>query len=104
MQSTFFNLSGILPPEDAKEQLEAAIDRMYGSKSPKIVTSNKAALAAAPENLNRVEYPSSWLNAEDTPEWLNRVEYPSSWLNAEDTPESLNRVEYPSSWLNAEDT
>jgi len=70
MQSTFFNLSGILPPEDAKIQLESAIDRMYGSKSPKIVTSNKAALAAAPENLNRVMYPESWLNAEDTPETL----------------------------------
>jgi len=70
MQSTFFNLSSILPPEEAKAQLEAAIDRMYGQKSPEIVKSNKAALAAAPENLNRVTYPSSWLNAEDTPESL----------------------------------
>jgi len=32
------------------------------------VKSNKAALAAAPENLNRVAYPESWLRAEDTPE------------------------------------
>jgi len=73
MQSTFFNLSGILPPEDAKEQLEAAIDRMYGKKSPDIVRSNKAALAAAPDNLNRVKYPKSWLSAEDTPESLKVV-------------------------------
>ena len=76
MQSTFFNLSGILPPEDAKAQLEAAIDRMYGKKSPDIVKSNKAALAAAPENLNRVKYPQSWLEAEDTPESI-RVQNPS---------------------------
>ncbi|OLP81965.1 Pyruvate dehydrogenase [NADP(+)], mitochondrial [Symbiodinium microadriaticum] len=39
--------------QDAKEQLEGAIDRMYGKKSPEIVRSNKAALAAAPENLHK---------------------------------------------------
>eukprot|EP00930_Biecheleria_cincta_P040888 TRINITY_DN279_c0_g1_i4.p1 TRINITY_DN279_c0_g1~~TRINITY_DN279_c0_g1_i4.p1 ORF type:complete len:1874 (+),score=404.50 TRINITY_DN279_c0_g1_i4:640-5622(+) len=65
MQATFFNLSNILPPEDAKAQLEAAIDRMYGKKSPDIVRSNKAALAAAAENLNKIDYPASWLTAED---------------------------------------
>ena len=51
--------------QDAKEQLEGAIDRMYGKKSPEIVRSNKAALAAAPDGLNRIEYPTSWLEAED---------------------------------------
>eukprot|EP00929_Paragymnodinium_shiwhaense_P014329 TRINITY_DN12222_c0_g2_i1.p1 TRINITY_DN12222_c0_g2~~TRINITY_DN12222_c0_g2_i1.p1 ORF type:complete len:1858 (+),score=528.37 TRINITY_DN12222_c0_g2_i1:77-5650(+) len=65
MQATFFNLSKILPKEEAKLQLEAAIDRMYGNKSPKVVSSNKAALAAAAENLNRVKYPASWLEAEE---------------------------------------
>jgi len=70
MQATFFHLSNILPPEDAREQLEAAIDRMYGKKSPDIVRSNKAALAAAVENLNFVQYPQSWLIAEDTEESL----------------------------------
>eukprot|EP00931_Biecheleriopsis_adriatica_P069889 TRINITY_DN436_c0_g1_i9.p1 TRINITY_DN436_c0_g1~~TRINITY_DN436_c0_g1_i9.p1 ORF type:complete len:1849 (-),score=485.30 TRINITY_DN436_c0_g1_i9:160-5706(-) len=65
MQATFFNLSNILPAEDAKAQLEAAIDRMYGKKSPDIVRSNKAALAAASENLNKIDYPASWLTAED---------------------------------------
>ena len=39
-----------------KIQLEAAIDRMYGNKSPKVVSSNKAALAAASENLNRIKH------------------------------------------------
>lgn len=76
MQSTFFNLSSILPAEDAKRQLEAAIDRMYGSKSPDIVRSNKAALAAAPEGLNRVNYPESWLTAEDNAASL-KVQNPS---------------------------
>eukprot|EP00437_Effrenium_voratum_P033959 CAMPEP_0181476616 /NCGR_PEP_ID=MMETSP1110-20121109/41797_1 /TAXON_ID=174948 /ORGANISM="Symbiodinium sp., Strain CCMP421" /LENGTH=1846 /DNA_ID=CAMNT_0023601901 /DNA_START=106 /DNA_END=5646 /DNA_ORIENTATION=- len=73
MQATFFNLSGILPPEDAKEQLEGAIDRMYGKKSPEIVRQNKAALAAAPENLNRIQYPESWINAEDNESSLKKM-------------------------------
>eukprot|EP00933_Yihiella_yeosuensis_P019667 TRINITY_DN15891_c2_g1_i1.p1 TRINITY_DN15891_c2_g1~~TRINITY_DN15891_c2_g1_i1.p1 ORF type:complete len:1850 (-),score=463.66 TRINITY_DN15891_c2_g1_i1:474-6023(-) len=65
MQATFFHLSNILPQEDAKTQLEAAIDRMYGNKSPEIVRCNKAALAAAVDSLNRVAYPESWKAAED---------------------------------------
>mmetsp|Transcript_31414 Transcript_31414/g.98497 ORF Transcript_31414/g.98497 Transcript_31414/m.98497 type:complete len:1852 (-) Transcript_31414:149-5704(-) len=77
MQATFFHLSSILPPEDAREQLEAAIDRMYGKKSPDIVRANKAALAAAKANLNKVEYPESWLAAEDTEDSL-RVVNPSA--------------------------
>merc|ERR1719450_53723 len=65
MQATFFHLSDILSPEDAKSQLEAAIDRMYGKKSPQIVASNKGALAAAVSNLNKIEYPEDWLTIED---------------------------------------
>eukprot|EP00403_Amphidinium_massartii_P040736 CAMPEP_0178437148 /NCGR_PEP_ID=MMETSP0689_2-20121128/34821_1 /TAXON_ID=160604 /ORGANISM="Amphidinium massartii, Strain CS-259" /LENGTH=1806 /DNA_ID=CAMNT_0020059297 /DNA_START=173 /DNA_END=5593 /DNA_ORIENTATION=+ len=65
MQATFFNLSNILPPQIAKEQLEAAIDRMYGKKSPQIVASNKAALAAAADHLNKIKYPESWLEAQE---------------------------------------
>jgi len=66
MQSTFFNLLGTLPPDDAK--LEAAIDRMCGKKSPDIVRSNKAVLAAAPENLNRVRYPQDLAEGGGPPE------------------------------------
>jgi homodimeric pyruvate:ferredoxin (flavodoxin) oxidoreductase len=66
MQGTFFHLSGILPPDDARAQLDAAIDRMYGKKSPQIVSANKNALAAAVTNLNKIEYPESWINAEES--------------------------------------
>jgi len=76
MQASFFHLSNILPPDDAREQLEAAVDRLYGKKSPDIVRSNKAALGAAVENLHRIDYPDSWSTAEDTEESL-RVLHPS---------------------------
>ncbi|CAK9019045.1 Pyruvate dehydrogenase [NADP(+)], partial [Durusdinium trenchii] len=97
MQATFFNLSGILPPEDAKEQLEGAIDRMYGKKSPEIVRSNKAALAAAPDNLNRINYPSSWLTAEDNEHSLRR-------MNPSASPYSPQLDEFSSTFLKSIDS
>ena len=51
---------------EAVQQLEAAVDRMYGTKHSKIVTSNKGELHAAPQNLNKVEYLESWGSALDT--------------------------------------
>jgi ferredoxin len=66
MQATFFHLSSILPPDDAKEQLESAVDRMYGKKSPEIVRSNKAALAAAVSSLKKIDYPENWSAAVDS--------------------------------------
>jgi len=97
MQATFFNLSGILPPEDAKEQLEGAIDRMYGKKSPEIVRSNKAALAAAPENLHKISYPSSWLQAEDNENSIKKM-HPSA------SPFSESADEFSSTFLKSIDS
>merc|ERR1719443_1145543 len=65
MQATFFHLSDILPKEDALMQLDAAVDRLYGKKSPEIVKGNKDALRAAVSSLNHVEYPASWATVED---------------------------------------
>eukprot|EP00746_Dinoflagellata_sp_MGD_P155297 gnl/MRDRNA2_/MRDRNA2_85296_c0_seq2.p1 gnl/MRDRNA2_/MRDRNA2_85296_c0~~gnl/MRDRNA2_/MRDRNA2_85296_c0_seq2.p1 ORF type:complete len:1850 (-),score=450.28 gnl/MRDRNA2_/MRDRNA2_85296_c0_seq2:164-5713(-) len=76
MQASFFHLSEILPEDLAKEQLEGAIDRLYGKKSPKIVESNKAALSAAIDNLNLIAYPDSWLEAEEN-ESSAKTLYPS---------------------------
>ena len=67
LQATFFNLSNVLPEEEAITQLYGAVDRLYGKKDPKIVASNKAALVEAPKHLNKIAYPESWLTAEDTP-------------------------------------
>ena len=41
MQSTFFELSQEMAKQGRERQLDAAVDRMYGEKHPKIVTSNK---------------------------------------------------------------
>lgn len=76
MQASFFHLSGVLPEDVARPLLNDSIDRLYGRKSPQIVASNKAALAAAVDNLNLVNYPDSWVSAEDN-EDSARVSYPS---------------------------
>jgi len=65
MQGSFFHLSGVLPADIAKPLIEDSIERLYGRKSPQIVASNKAALAAAVSSLNRIDYPGSWLACED---------------------------------------
>jgi homodimeric pyruvate:ferredoxin (flavodoxin) oxidoreductase len=97
MQATFFHLSNILSPEDAKTQLERAVDRMYGKKSPQIVSANKAALAAAVDNLNLVSYPASWATCEDNEASL-KVQYPSK---TQYTPE---RDEFSATFLKGIDS
>jgi len=76
MQAAFFHLSGVLPADVAKPLLNDSIDRLYGRKSPQIVASNKAALAAAVDNLNLIDYPASWLEAVDNDASLKTI-YPS---------------------------
>lgn len=72
MQGCFFHLSGVLPAPIAKSLLEDAIDRLYGSKSPQIVASNKEALASAVDSLVKIDYPAEWINAEDNEISLKR--------------------------------
>ena len=69
MQSTFFEHSQELAKQGREQQLDAAVDRMYGAKYPKFVTSNNAALHTVPQNLNNVDYPASWLSAVETEVW-----------------------------------
>ena len=66
MQSTFFELSQELTKQGREQQLDAAIDRMYGAKYSKIVTSNEAAVHAVPQSSNKVDYTALWLSAAET--------------------------------------
>jgi homodimeric pyruvate:ferredoxin (flavodoxin) oxidoreductase len=86
MQGSFFHLSGVLPEDVAKTLLEESIVRLYGRKSPKIVSSNKAALAAAATSLNRINYPADWLTCEDNDK-SERVMYPSKSEYSKDLDE-----------------
>ena len=57
MQTAFFLISGILPPDEAIKAIKDAIVKTYGAKGEKIVNMNFAAVDGAAENLHEVKYP-----------------------------------------------
>ncbi|MGV1006188.1 MAG: pyruvate:ferredoxin (flavodoxin) oxidoreductase [Candidatus Nanopelagicales bacterium] len=58
MQTCFFAVSGVLPPEDVAPRLEAAVHKSYGRRGPVVVDRNIRAIAAATAGLARVEVPA----------------------------------------------
>ncbi len=59
MQTCFFAISGILPKDEAIEQIKKAIYKTYGSKGEAIVQKNYKAVDQTLENLHEIEVPSS---------------------------------------------
>jgi pyruvate-ferredoxin/flavodoxin oxidoreductase len=59
MQACFFALSGVLPRDEAIEQIKAAIKKTYSSKGEAIVQKNFAAVDAALGHLHEVKVPAN---------------------------------------------
>lgn len=59
MQTCFFAISGVLPREEAIEQIKAAIEKTYGKKGPEVVQKNFAAVDQTLAALNAVEVPAA---------------------------------------------
>ncbi|MEW6195686.1 MAG: pyruvate:ferredoxin (flavodoxin) oxidoreductase [Bacteroidota bacterium] len=59
MQTCFFAISGILPKEEAIEQIKKSIKKTYGSKGEEIVRKNFEAVDQTLENLFKIDYPKS---------------------------------------------
>ena len=57
MQACFFALSGVLPRDEAIEQIKRAIEKTYKSKGQAVVDQNFAAVDAALDHLHEVEIP-----------------------------------------------
>ena len=57
LQTCFFALSGVLPPEQAIERIKAAIVKTYGRRGADVVARNEAAVDRALEGLHRVDVP-----------------------------------------------
>jgi pyruvate-ferredoxin/flavodoxin oxidoreductase len=58
MQTCFFAISGVLPKDEAIEQIKNAIKKTYGSKGELIVKKNFEAVDGTLENLHQLEYPN----------------------------------------------
>ncbi len=65
MQTCFFAISGILPREEAIEQIKKAIRKTYGKRGESIVQKNFAAVDMALENLHEVKVPAAVTSAFD---------------------------------------
>ncbi|MEW6703012.1 MAG: pyruvate:ferredoxin (flavodoxin) oxidoreductase [Bacteroidota bacterium] len=57
MQTCFFAISGILPKDEAIDQIKKAIKKTYGSKGEEIVKKNFEAVDHTLENLFKIEIP-----------------------------------------------
>ena len=58
MQTCFFHLSGILPPQEAIGHIKDAIKKTYGRKGDKIVQMNYAAVDQAVAAMKRIDVPA----------------------------------------------
>jgi pyruvate-ferredoxin/flavodoxin oxidoreductase len=58
MQTCFFALSGVLPPDDAVERIKGAIDKTYGRRSEETVRRNHAAVDRSVANLIAIPLPA----------------------------------------------
>jgi pyruvate-ferredoxin/flavodoxin oxidoreductase len=57
MQACFFALSGVLPRDEAIQQIKGAIEKTYKSKGQAVIDKNFAAVDAALDHLHEVEIP-----------------------------------------------
>lgn len=64
LQSAFFKLANVIPPEDAVKYLKDAATKSYGKKGEKIVKMNHDAIDAGMEGAVKFEVPADWKNAE----------------------------------------
>ena len=81
MQTCFFNISGVLPPEEAIAKIKKTIQKTYERKGPEVVEKNFKAVDHSVANLKQVNYPqkvSSSLKmppivAAEAPEFVHKV-------------------------------
>lgn len=59
MQTCFFAISGVLPREEAIEQIKKAIKKTYGKRGETVVQQNFAAVDAALAHLHKVQVPET---------------------------------------------
>ncbi len=59
MQTCFFAISGVLPREEAIEQIKKAIKKTYGKRGEEVVQKNYAAVDETLANLHEVKVPAA---------------------------------------------
>ena len=65
LQSAFFELTKIIPAEEANKMMKQAAQDTYGRKGEEIVQKNWAAIDAGAKGIVKVEVPESWKSCAD---------------------------------------
>ncbi|MFV0521393.1 MAG: pyruvate:ferredoxin (flavodoxin) oxidoreductase [Mangrovibacterium sp.] len=83
MQAAFFKITGVIPYEQAVEEMKKAIVKSYGKKGEKVVNMNYAAVDAGGKNVVEVDIPAEWksIEAEETTVAIDRPEYISQFVD-----------------------
>lgn len=95
MQSAFFNLSKVLPIEEALAHLKDSVVKEYGRKGEKVVKMNHDAIDAGVDAPVKINVPESWKNAtaaeevhEERPAFIDEVVIPMTRQLGNDLPVS----------------
>jgi pyruvate-ferredoxin/flavodoxin oxidoreductase len=96
MQVCFFALSGVLPRDEAIQQIRKAIEKSYNSKGQDVIDKNFAAVDAALDHLHEVKVPREVSNdrllddvvPEDAPKFVREVTAPMMRGHGDDLPVS----------------
>ena len=106
LQTCFFAVSGVLPPERAIDRIKAAIAKTYGRRGAEVVRRNQAAVDRAVEGLHRIEVPEQAdgrrglppIVSPDAPEFVRTVTAAMMAGRGDDLPVSALPVDgtYPS--------
>ncbi|WP_443741814.1 pyruvate:ferredoxin (flavodoxin) oxidoreductase [Tractidigestivibacter sp.] len=70
LQSAFFSLAKVLPPEDAIKYMKDAATKSYMKKGQAVVDANHKAIEAGASAYRKFEVPADWANATDEPSTL----------------------------------
>lgn len=95
LQAAFFNLTKVIPVEDAVGYMKAAAQKSFAKKGEKIVNMNLAAVDAGINSPVRVEIPPAWKDAQDEPkdlsglpEMIRKIVMPINAQRGDDLPVS----------------
>jgi len=83
MQAAFFQIAGVIPPEEAFNFVKDAIKKTYGRLGDKVVQMNVDAVDRARDALKKIKVPKAWITAghevyseEKEPEFVKNVMKP----------------------------
>lgn len=95
MQAAFFQLTGVIPIDQAVQYLKEGIDKTYKRKGQDIVDMNCKAVDAGIRAIQKVEVPAEWADVEDDyepyeemPEFIENVQIPMNRKEGDDLPVS----------------